>query len=194
MTLQQLLVLLTIFSSIRPHTYSDNYKTSKFWDVPNQVHSYKKTKWCTVTAAPHSRRFLLWCKVMPSVIWKKLSSLEASMTIRNVPRKLEQSGIKTSEIQKSKPTFTPIRYIIPETIKCGNPESVDRVHAMNQSLQKVLRKETSIISICFNEILLPQNFTFLDVMEYIFLLRVTKSSQMSDRDTLETTKHQRQRN
>ena len=81
-------------------------------------------------------------------------------------------------------------------MKCVNPEVTERVDALNQSLQKVLRKETSIISIKFNELLFPQSLTnniFPDVMEYVFLLLVTHWLQMSYRNTLETTKHQSQR-
>ena len=75
-------------------------------------------------------------------------------------------------IQKSKSKFTPTRFILLYTIK-SLIQKLQRVDALNQSLQKELRKEKNIISIDFNEICFPKklaNNIFLDAIEYIFLL------------------------
>ena len=75
------------------------------------------------------------------------------MTTRNVPRKLKLSVITSSKNQKPSSHL----FIISKIKKCGNPEVAERVDVLNQSLQKVLCKETRMISIYFNGILFPQN-------------------------------------
>ena len=90
----------------------------------------------------------------------------------------------------SKTKLTSTRFLIPKTIKCVNPEVAERVDALDQSLQKVLRKETSIINNAFFEILFPHslenNICFgRDGIHLSF--NGTNCLQMTYRNTLETT-------
>ena len=77
------------------------------------------------------------------------------MIIQKILWKLKKFEMTSSKNQKTK--FTPTRFIILKTVKCVNPEVAERVDALNQSLQQVLREETSFSSIDFNENLIPQS-------------------------------------